>query len=134
MGSEFRQVFDVLFYVTIVLFSSQVTKVLVCPITERTKSSNRMTWSQRFCPHILQLLIYLCRILAILILLVALKFRFSHAGSVCSGDYLEASDPPEGYLIEQGFFLKLQAYFLAALLLSLCIVTCFEEVCSKKRH
>ena len=32
--------------------------------------------------------------------------RMSHAGRVCSGDFLGASDPTSGYLIDQGSFLK----------------------------
>ena len=40
------------------------------------------------------------RIIIIFIVLVALKFRYAHAGSVCCGDYLDPDDPIEGYLIE----------------------------------
>ena len=69
----------------------------------------------------------------LVVLLVALKFRFAHAGSVCSGDFLEASEPPEGYLVEQGFFLKMQAFLMAALVVSITICGCFEAAVTGQR-
>ena len=37
--------------------------------------------------------------------------RFSHAGKVCSGDYLAENDLTEGYTTEQGRFVKIIFYF-----------------------
>ena len=82
----------------------------------------------------MQVVIYLSRFTAILVLLIALSFRFSHAGRVCSGDYLVASDPPEGYLIEQGFFLKLHAFLLIAMAISLIVCGCFEACVTGDRN
>ena len=37
----------------------------------------------------------------------AFYVRLQHSGKVCSGDFLEDSDPREGFLIEQGRFIKI---------------------------
>ena len=41
-----------------------------------------------------------------MVLANAVVSRFSHAGRVCSGDYLGFNDPTTGYLVDQGSFLK----------------------------
>ena len=53
--------------------------------------------------------------------------RMQHSGKVCSGDYLEESDSREGYLIEQGRFIKFAmiaifTLFMTAVSLILCKV------------
>ena len=51
----------------------------------------------------------------------AFYVRMQHSGKVCSGDYLEDSDSREGYLIEQGRFIK---YAM------ICILTLFTVAVS----
>ena len=82
----------------------------------------------------MQVIIFASRAILLLVLLVALKFRFAHPGRVCSGDYLEASDAPQGYLIEQGFFLKLHVFLLSALFISLLVCGCFEAIIARNRN
>ena len=54
--------------------------------------------------------------------------RFLHAGSVCSGDYLESGMKTDGYLIETGLFILfwfrlLEIFLLLILLLFVCYTT-----------
>ena len=48
--------------------------------------------------------------------------RFTHQGSVCSGDYLLRSKPTAGYMIVQGRFIKVVAFMLA--LAVFCLFAC----------
>ena len=48
--------------------------------------------------------------------------RMSHAGKVCSGDYLSYSHSTEGYLIDTGDFI---IYFLYFTKISLIILACY---------
>ena len=48
--------------------------------------------------------------------------RLSHAGRVCSGDYLEDGDSTAGFLIMQGLFIK---YAIVALLGALTIAVTY---------
>ena len=51
----------------------------------------------------------------------AFYVRMQHSGKVCSGDFLEDSESREGYLIEQGRFIK---YAM------ICILTLFTVAVS----
>ena len=42
--------------------------------------------------------------------------RTQHSGKVCSGDYLDANETREGYLIEQGRFIKFAIICIVALI------------------
>ena len=59
-----------------------------------SQRKGKLTFMQRIAPGCLQIVIYASRAAIFTVLIVALKFRFGHPGSVCSGDYLEASDAP----------------------------------------
>ena len=55
----------------------------------------------------------------------AFYVRMQHSGKVCSGDFLEDTDPRDGYLIEQGRFIKFAmiaifTLFIVAVTLVLC--------------
>ena len=53
--------------------------------------------------------------------IILIIVRFNHAGKVCSGDYLSDNDSTDGYLIEQGRFVKVIFYFF---LYSIAIFGC----------
>ena len=55
----------------------------------------------------------------------AFYVRMQHSGKVCSGDFLEDSDSREGYLIEQGRFIKYASIcFLTLFTVAVTIVLC----------
>ena len=47
--------------------------------------------------------------------------RLTHAGRVCSGDFLDEGDSTKGFLIMQGLFLKIMIVGLLALM---CMAVC----------
>ena len=46
-----------------------------------------------------------------LIWIYLIIMRFSHSGKICSGDFLKEDEPTDGYLIEQGMFIRGVFYF-----------------------
>ena len=53
--------------------------------------------------------------------IILIIVRFSHPGKVCSGDYLLENESNDGYLVEQGRFVKIVFYFF---LYSIAIFGC----------
>ena len=55
----------------------------------------------------------------------AFYVRMQHSGKVCSGDFLEDSDSKEGFLVQQGIFIKYAiACFLTLFILAITYVAC----------
>ena len=52
----------------------------------------------------------------------AFATRTTHAGRVCSGDYLAPGENTKGYLIEEGNFLKYAAVSFASSIVALSVL------------
>ena len=64
-------------------------------------------------------------LIQLIVLVNAIFARMTHAGRVCSGDFLAANDPTAGYLIDQGSFLKHFPLLCLMITLALSIVALF---------
>ena len=60
--------------------------------------------------------------------------RMSHEGRVCSGDFLDDGASEEGYLIEQGMFIKWATIVLLALATAAMGLVLFGVLAAKPRH
>ena len=70
----------------------------------------------------------LCEVIVWIYLLV---IRFTHAGMVCSGDYLTEKDPPAGYCPSQGRFILVVAVLI--LTIALCSIFIIPIVVGRRR-
>ena len=70
----------------------------------------------------------LCEVVVWIYLLI---MRFTHAGMVCSGDYLTDKDPPAGYCPSQGRFILVVAGLILTILL--CSIFIIPIVVGRRR-
>ena len=60
--------------------------------------------------------------------------RMSHSGRVCSGDYLDDDASTQGFLVQQGMFIKWAVVGLIGLILLGMSLVFFKVIGSKPRH
>ena len=109
VGERFRNCFDVLFFLSAYLMT--ISLVISCIKNE----------TFRKCLAIIGALAQYALTITVIVLFVS---RFRHTGRVCSGDYLKEHDPEEGYLIQQGLFIKVVFIFFAVSLVVCCVCLC----------
>ena len=130
VGMEFRTIFDYLLLTNSILLISTALKLIFYPYDK----SLRRRKESSLCKGILLSFIFVGRLFSVLLLLVAIKIRLGHAGSVCSGDFLDKTDSQEGYLVQQGFFLRLVALILGSLVVSLLLCGCLEAYLIRRQQ
>ena len=110
VGKRFRLVFEINFYIGIVMIISVLLNLLL-PFKAAKFVTRSLSSMAEF-------------VLAISTL-IGLFFRFFHSGKVCSGDYLAEDEPTEGYLTDSGTILLIIFWFWVSLMmLGCCLGIC----------
>ena len=108
VGESFRLSFRILFILTILKVGAWTGNHL--------KTDNLSI--RQFCLHCA----YLVTALFVVAWWMMFFTRLSHAGKVCSGDYLSTTDSTKGYLTDSGDFILFSLYLLKG---TLVILACF---------
>ena len=73
----------------------------------------------------------LASLVEVVVWIYLLIIRFTHAGMVCSGDFLTEKDPPAGYCPAQGRFILAVAILIATI--ALCSLFIIPIVVGRRR-
>ena len=106
VGERFRRCFELFFFVCLL---------------QLAMLTFMQAFGREYIRRTLSILIVFATYAFYLVWLYLIVIRFSHSGKVCSGDYLSENDSTGGYLIQQGFFIKVVFYFF---LYSIALFAC----------
>ena len=124
VGAKFQLCFQLLFFMTVIegvisLFAHQISKVVK---------------DKRSADPVLQLAIFfyaIASLMEVLLWLYLFAIRFSHAGQVCSGDFLARKKASGGYVRIQGIFIKVVALLVVS---AICCAVFLVPYLSKKQR
>ena len=109
VGDRFRTCFEWLFYLSLTLMTISLT--ITCCKNE----------TLRKCLATLGVISHWGLTGLVLFLFIS---RFRHSGKVCSGDFLGDNDSTDGYLIQQGLFIKVMFFLFIGSLVVCTVCVC----------
>ena len=127
VGSSFVLIFKVLFFLTLIEAFISVFAYSVHVQTNSNRAHSEPVYKMAVFFYAI------ASLFEVLLWIYLFVLRFSHAGQVCSGDFLSRTKPSDGYTTAHGRFIKVIAILVCAAFACVCCMGPYLSARRKRR-